>query len=69
MSMKIAFLLIGVKQQLSFLFDYKVSLLRIVSEKCIYSLAGRGEGIHVCGWLSPFAVHVKLSQRCSLATP
>ena len=25
-----------------------------------------GEWIHVHGWLSPFAVHLKLSQRCLL---
>ena len=25
-----------------------------------------GEGIHVCVWLSPFAVHLKPSQRCLL---
>ena len=31
------------------------------------SLDGRGfggEGIHVCIWLSPFTVHLKLSQHC-----
>ena len=31
------------------------------------SLAGRGSGgkwIHVCEWLSPFAVPLKLSQHC-----
>ena len=35
------------------------------------SLDGRGAGggrIHVCVWLSPFAVHLKLSQHCQLAT-
>ena len=25
-----------------------------------------GEWVHVCIWLSPFAVHLKLSERCSL---
>ena len=33
------------------------------------SLDGRGvwgEPIHVCVWLSPFAVHLKLSQLCLL---
>ena len=25
-----------------------------------------GEWIHVCVWLSPFAVHLKLSQHCLL---
>ena len=25
-----------------------------------------GEWIYVCGWLSPFAVHLKLSQHCLL---
>ena len=28
-----------------------------------------GEWIHVYVWLSPFAVHPKLSQQCSLAMP
>ena len=28
-----------------------------------------GEGTHVCVWLSPFAVHQKLSQQHSLAIP
>ena len=28
-----------------------------------------GEWIHVCVWLSPFAVHSKLPQHCSLARP
>ena len=28
-----------------------------------------GEWIHVCVWLSPFAVHSKLPQYCSLARP
>ena len=27
----------------------------------------RGEWIHVCIWLSPFAVHLKLSQHCQSA--
>ena len=34
------------------------------------SLAGRefgGECIQVCAWLSPFHVHLKLSQHCQLA--
>ena len=26
----------------------------------------RGEWIHVCGWLSPFTVHLKLPERCLL---
>ena len=26
-----------------------------------------GEWVHVCVWLSPFAVHLKLSQHCSSA--
>ena len=29
----------------------------------------QGEWIHVYVWLSPFAVHLKLSQHCSSATP
>ena len=28
-----------------------------------------GERTHMCVWLSPFAVHQKLSQHCSLAIP
>ena len=28
-----------------------------------------GEWVHVCVWLSPFAVHFKLPQRCSSAIP
>ena len=28
-----------------------------------------GEGMHVYVWLSPFAVHLKLSQHCLLAIP
>ena len=27
------------------------------------------EYVHVFGWLSPFAVHLKLLQLCQLATP
>ena len=26
-----------------------------------------GEWIHVCAWLSSFAIHLKLSQHCELA--
>ena len=29
----------------------------------------RGEWIHVCVWLSPFTVHLKLPQRYELAIP
>ena len=28
-----------------------------------------GEWIHFCVWLSPFVVHLKLSQHCEFATP
>ena len=28
----------------------------------------RGEWIHVCGWLSPFTVHLKLPERCLLVS-
>ena len=28
-----------------------------------------GEGIHVFAWLSPLAVHLKLSQHCESAIP
>lgn len=32
-------------------------------------LGAGGEWIHICLWLSPFAVHLQLSQHCSSAIP
>ena len=50
--------------------DPTVQHMELCSMLC-GSLDGRkfgGEWIHVYVWLSPFAVHLKLSQHCQLAT-